>query len=39
MLHIIFHASEPSGSKEEDCFRFSMYFYSSHPGPPGVGAF
>ena len=38
MLHIIFHASLQSGSEVEDFFRFSVYFYSSNPGPPGVGS-
>ena len=37
MLHIIVHASEPSGSEEEDFLKFSMYLYGTNPGPPEVG--
>ena len=36
MLHIKFQTSKPSGSEEEDFFKyFSMYFYSLNLGSPG----
>ena len=38
MLHTKFQASKPSGSEEEVfSYFFSMYYYASNEGPPGVG--
>ena len=33
MLYTNFHASEPSGSEDEDFLNIFMYFYGSNRGP------
>ena len=38
MLHDEYQPPEISGS-EGDFLIFSMYFYGSNPGPPGIGPF
>ena len=40
MIHTEFQASKPSGSEEEDFFKyFSKYFYDLNLGPPCAGPF